>query len=155
MLVTISLLSEVPIWTPESLSAKIAGSGDTLHSHAESKVLNVSNATVHISQNTIVNSDGATKPMLSSTCQDWKPRKVSLALTHSNVQIITEIIKLTPTCVCSRGTDSIGNGIRRSMPRSVKTDPNPFVLKWMVYLLNDHQKPQDLFAKHSKELSHH
>jgi len=40
------------------------------------------------------------------------------------------------------------------MLRSVKTDQNQFVLIGMALLINDYQKPQNLFAKHLQELSH-
>ena len=45
------------------------------------------------------------------------------------------------------------NGIRRSMLRSVRTDPNQSALKWTAILINDCEKPQDLFTKHSQEPS--
>ena len=37
------------------------------------------------------------------------------------------------------------------MPRSMKTDQNQFVLKWMTLLPNDYQKP---LSKHSQKLFH-
>jgi len=142
-----------PIWTPASHSVKTAGSGDTQHFHAESKVPNVSNAMVHTNLNIIKNSDNVVKQTPRSTCQDWKPRKRNHAPTRSNAQIVMETAKQTPISVHFGGTGSIGNGIRGSMLRSVKTDQNQFILMWMALLINDYQKPQNLFAKCSQELS--
>jgi len=61
--------------------------------------------------------------------QDWKPRRVNHAPTHSNVLTAGATTKPTPTSVHFGDTDSIGNGTRKSMPRSMKTDQNQFVLK--------------------------
>ena len=44
-------------------NVKIAGNGDTLHFHAESKVPNVSSIMDYINLTTIVNSVGIAKPM--------------------------------------------------------------------------------------------
>jgi len=59
-------------------------------------------------------------------------KKGNHALTRSNAQIVKEIIKQTPTNVCSGDTGSIGNGNRGSTLRSMKIDPNRFVLKGMA-----------------------
>ena len=76
------------------------------------------------------------------------------APTHSNILTAGETTKLTPTSVCFGDTDSIGNGTRKSMLRSMKTDQNQFVLKWIALLPNDYQKPQKPLSKRSQELSH-
>jgi len=49
-----------------------------------------------------------------------------------------ETTKQTPISVRFEGTGSIGNGIRGSMLRSVKTDQNQFVLMGMALLINDY-----------------
>jgi len=104
--------------------AKIIGSGVMRHSYVESKDQNASNATVLINLNTIGNLDGVVRQMTRSTLQDWKRKKENYALTHSNAQIAKEIIKWTPTNVCSGDTGSIENSNRRSMLRSMKINPN-------------------------------
>jgi len=113
-------------------SVKIAGSGVTRHSHAESKDQNVSNATVLTNPKTIRNLDGVVRQMIRSILQDWKRKKRNHALTHSNAQIAEEIIKQTPTNVHSGDTGSIGNGSKGSILRSVKTGPSQFVWKGMA-----------------------
>jgi len=92
-------------------------------------VPNASNATVLTNLITIENSVGVARQMPRSTCQDWKPRRVNHAPTHSNVLTAEATTKPTPTSVCFGDTDSIGNGTRKSMLRSMKTDQNQFVLK--------------------------
>ena len=145
---------EEPTWTPASHSAKTARSGDIQCSHTESKVPNVSNTMVHTNPNIIENSDGITKQTPRLTCQGYKPRKENHAPTHSNAWIVTETTKQTPISVCFGGTGSIGSGIRGSTLRSITTDQNQFILKWMTLLINNYLKPQNLFTKHSQELSH-
>ena len=147
--------SEEPTWTPEFHSAKTVGSGVTRHSPARSKELSVSNVIVCTNQNTTKNLVGVAKPTPRLTHQGWKPRKASRVLICSSVWTAVVTTKLTPTCVHSRGTDLTGSGTKRDMLRSVSTDPNLFVLKWTAPLPYDYQKPQDFFAKRSKELSHH
>ena len=116
---------------------------------------NTSNATLLTNLITIENLVGVTRQIPRSTRQDWKPRRVNHAPTHSNILTAGATTKLTPTNVCFGDTDSIENGTRKSTPRSVKTDQNQFVLKRMALLPNDYQKPQNLLSKHSQELSHH
>jgi len=111
------------------LSAKTAGNGDTQHFHVESKVPNASNAMVLTNPITIENSVGVARQTSRSTHQDWKPRRVNHAPTHSNVLTAGATTKLTPTSVRFGDTNSIENGTRKSMLRSVKTDQNQFVLK--------------------------
>ena len=154
MLETTSWPFGEPTWTPASHSVKTAGNEVMQHFHAESKVPNVSNATVHTNLNIIENLGGVAKQTPRLTYQGWKPRKENHAPTHSNTWIVAETTKQTPISVCFGGTDSIGNGIRGSTLRSMKTDQNQFVLKWIALLINDYQKPQNLFTKRSQELSH-
>ena len=155
MLATISRPFREPIWTLAFLSAKTAGNGDTQHFRVESKMLNASNAIVLTNPITIENSVGVAKQTPRSTCQDWKPRRVNHAPTHSNVLTAGVTTKLTPTSVHFGDTNSIGNGTRKSMLRSMKTDQNQFVLMWMALLPNDYQKPQKPLSKCSQELSYH
>jgi len=110
-------------------SVKPAGSGVTQHFRAEFKGLNASNAMGHTNQNTTKNLDGAARLTPRSTHQDWKQKKGNHAPTHSSVQTVTETIKQTPTNIHFGVTGSIGNGIRRSTLRSVRTDPNRSALK--------------------------
>ena len=63
MLEGISQLLEVLTWTSEYCNVKIAGNGDTLCSHVEFKVLNVSNVMVLINQKTTTNLDDVARPM--------------------------------------------------------------------------------------------
>ena len=93
--------------------------------------------------------------MPRSTRQDWNPRRVNHAPTHSNVLTAGVTTKLTPTNVRFGDTDSIENDTRKSMPRSVKTDQNQFILKKTALFPNDYQKPQNLLSKCLQELSHH
>jgi len=99
------------------------------HSHAESKIPNASNAMGHTNLNTIRNLAGAARQMPRPTCQDWKQKKENYAPTYSSTRIAKETTKQTPTNVHFGNTGSIGNGIRRSTLKSMKTDPNQFVLK--------------------------
>jgi len=92
-------------------------------------VLNASNATVLTNLITIENSVGVVRQTPRSTHQDWKPRRVNHAPTHSNVLTAEVTTKPTPTSVCFGDTDSIENSTRKSTPRFVKTDQNQFVLK--------------------------
>jgi len=66
-----------------------------------------------------------------------------------------ETTKQTPINVCFGDTGSIGNGIRGSILRSMKTDPNRFVLKGMAEPNNNCEKPENFFAKRLQELPHH
>ena len=154
MLATILWPFGEPIWTLAFLSAKTARNGDMQHFRVESKVPNASNATVLTNLITIKNSVGVARQMPRSTRQDWKPRRMNHAPTHSNVLTAGVTTKPTPTSVCFGDTDLIKNSTRKSMPRSVKTDQNQFVLKWMALLPNDYQKPQKPLSKHLQELSH-
>ena len=124
------------------------------HFCIESKMPNVSNATVLTNLITIENSVSVTRQIPRSTYQDWKPRRVNHAPTHSNVLTAGVTTKPTLTSVCFGDTDSIENGTRKSMLRFVKTDQNQFVLKWTALLSNDYQKPQKPFSKCLQELSH-
>jgi len=110
-------------------SAKTAENGDTQHFRVESKVPNASNAIVLTNPNTIENLVGVARQTPRSTHQDWKPRRVNHTPTHSNVLTAVVTTKPTPTNVCFGNTDLIGNGTRKSTPRSVKTDQNQFILK--------------------------
>jgi len=144
-----------PTWTPAFSSVKTAGNGDTQHFRVESKVPNASNAMVLTNLNTIENSVGVARQMPRSTCQDWKPRRVNHAPTHSNVLTAGATTKLALTNVCFGDTNSIGNSTRKSTLRSVKTDQNQFVLKWTTLLYYDYQKPQKSLSKCTQKLSHH
>ena len=154
MLATSLQLSEKPTWTLEFHSAKIVGSGVTWHSPARSKELSTSNVMVHTNQNTTENLVDVAKPTLRSTHWGWKPRKASCVLIRSSVWTAMVITKLTPTYVRSGGTDLTGSGTKRNILRSVSTGSNLFILKWTAPLPYDYQKPQDFFAKCSKEFSH-
>ena len=154
MLTTTSWPFGEPTWTLAFLSAKTAGNGDTQHFCVESKMPNASNAMVLTNPITIENSVGIARQMPRSTRQDWNPRRVNHAPTHSNVLTVGVTTKLTPTNVHFGDTDSIGNNTRKSTPRSVKTDQNQFVLKKTALLPNDYQKPQNLLSKCLQELSH-
>ena len=147
MLATTSRPFREPTWTLVFLSAKTAGNGDTQHFCVESKVLNMSNATVLTNPITIENSVGIARQMPRLTCQDWKPRRVNHTPTYSNVLTAGATTKLTPTSVCFEDTNLIGNGTRKSMLRSMKTDQNHFILKWTTLLSNDYQKPQKPLSK--------
>jgi len=94
------------------------------HFHAKFKRLNASNAMGRTNWNTTKNLDGTARLMPRSTRQDWKQKKGNHAPTHSSVQTVVETIKQTPTNVRFGVTGSIGNGIRRSILRSMRTDPN-------------------------------
>ena len=57
---------------------------------------------------------------------------------------------------CSSGdTDLTGSGIKKNIPRSVKTDPRQFVLIWTVNANNNCEETQNSFAKHLQELLNH
>ena len=127
-----------PTWTPVSLSAKTAGSGVTLHFHAESKMPNVLNAMSLTNLNIIENSVGAAKQTPSSTHQGWKSRKANYALTCSSAWTVAGITKLTPISVHFGDISSIGNGTRGSMLRSMKTDRNQFVWTWTALPTNNY-----------------
>jgi len=124
------------------------------HSCAESKVQNASNATGHTNLSTIRNLAGAARQTPRLTHQDLKRKKGNYAPTCSSAQIAEETTKWTPINICFGNTGSIENGIRGSMLRSMKTDPNRFVLKRMVEPNNDCEKPQNFFTKCSQELPH-
>ena len=154
MLATTSQSFGEPTWTLVFLSAKTAGNGDMQHFHVESKVPNASNTTVLTNLITIENSVGVARQMPRSTRQDWKPRRVNHAPTHSNVLTAGATTKPTPTSVYFGDTNSMGNSTRKSTPRSMKTDQNQFILKWTALLPNDYQKPQKPLSKRLQELSH-
>jgi len=143
-----------PIWIPAYRSAKIVGSGVMQHSRAESKVQNASNAMGCTNLNTIGNLASAARWTPRLTRQDWKQKKRNHAFTHSSARIAEETTKRTPINVHFGDIGSIGNGIRGSMLRSVKTDPNRFVLKEIVEPNNNCEKPQNFFAKRSQKLPH-
>jgi len=81
------------------------------HSHAKSKKPNASNVMARTNLNTTENLAGVVKLTPRLTHRGWKPRRVNRALIRSNAQIAMVIIKLTPTCVHSGGTDLTGSGI--------------------------------------------
>ena len=89
----------------------------------------------------IVNLDGITRQIKKQTPLDSKQRKGNYAHTHSNVQTVREIIKLTLTNVHSRSTISIGNSSRRNMLRSMKTGSSQFALQGAANFHNDCTKP--------------
>jgi len=134
-------------------SAKTAGSGATLLFCAGLKEPSVSNAIACTSWNTIENLDGATRLMTRSIHQDWKQKKGNLAPTCSSARTVVETILPTPINAHFGATGSTGSGTRENMLRSVRIDLNHFVLKRTTLLINDCGKSQDLFTKHSQELS--
>ena len=122
--------------------------------HAKYKDLDVLNAIVPTSPKTTTNLGGVAKQTESPTLHDLKQRKGSHVLTHSSVWTAEEITKLIPICVHSGDIDLIGSGNKRSMLRSMKTDPSRFVLWRMANLNYDHEKSQNFFAKHPEKLPH-
>ena len=113
----------------------------------------MSNAMAHTSQNTIGNLVGTARPMTKSTYQDLKLKRVNLALTHSNAQIVMETILPTPINACFGIIGSTESGIRKNILRSVKIGLNQSVLKQTKPHANDCRRSQDFFTKHSQELS--
>jgi len=103
----------------------------------------------------IVNLDGITRQMKKQTPLNSKQRKGNHAHTHSNVQTVREITKLTQINVHSGGINSTGNGSRKNMLRSMKTGSNQFALWGVVNVKNDFTKPQNIFAKCPKKFTHH
>ena len=85
----------------------------------------------------IVNLDGITRQIKKQTPLDSKQRKGNYAHTHSNVQTVREIIKLTQINVHSGDIDSTGNGSRKNMLRSMKIGSNQFALWGVVNVKND------------------
>jgi len=134
-------------------SAKTAGSGATLLFCAGFKEPSVSNAIAHTSRNTIENLDGAARLTTRSIHQDWKLKKGNHAPTCSSARTVVETTLPTPINACFGTTGSTGSRTRENMLRSIRIDLNHFVLKRMTLLINDCGKFQDLFAKHSQELS--
>ena len=155
MLVNILQLFEVLTWTPEYHNVKIARNGDTQHSHVGFKVLSISNATDLTNQKTIMNSDSVARQTRRQILHILKQRKESHAHIHSNAPIVRAITKQIQIYIHSEGIDLTGNGIRKSMLRSIKTGSNRFVLSWTVTLNNNFQKSKDFFLKHLKELPHY
>ena len=83
-----------------------------------------------------------------------RQRKVNHAYTLSSTLIVGGTTKLTPTNSLSGDTDSIENGNKRNMLRSVKTRSSQFALQRAVNRKYDSEKPQDFFTKHSQNPSH-
>jgi len=142
-------------WIQVFCNARIAGNEVTQLSRAESKDQNVSNIIVLTSLKTIVNLDGIVRLMTRSTPRGWKWRKVTHVLILSNAQTIEEITKLILTNVCSGDTDLTESSIKENIPRSMKTDPSQFVLRWMANANNDCEETQNSFVKHLQELLNH
>ena len=139
----------MPIWTPVYCSVKTTRSGAMPHFHTEFKEPGMSNAMACISQNTIRNLVGVARPMTKSTHQDSKLKRVNLALTHSNAQIVVETILPTPINACFGIIGSTGSGIRKNILRSMKIGLNQSVLKQTKPHANDCRRSQDFFTKRS------
>ena len=133
-------------------NVKTAGTEVMRHFPAESKNLNVSSAMVLTSWKITKNLDGAVKQMKKQTLLNSKQKKENLAHIHSNVWTVRATIKPTQIYVCSRGINLTRSSNRRSMPRSMKTGSSQFTLWKAVNLNNDYKRPQNLLAKHPKEL---
>ncbi len=80
-------------------------------------------------------------------------KKRNHAPTCSSTQIAKETTKRTPTNVHFGDTGSIGNSIRRSMLRSMKTDSNQFILKGTAQLNNDCEKTSKIFSQNIRKNS--
>ena len=145
---------EEQTWIQMFLNARIVGNGATQLSHVEFKNQNASNAMVPTSLKTIANLGGVARWMTGSTLQGWKQRKENHVLIHSNARTVKEITKRIPTNVCFGDIGLIGSGNKKNMLRSIITDPSWSVLRWMVNLNYNCEKPQNSFAKCSQKLPH-
>ena len=150
----ILLLSEGLTWTQACPNAKTAGGGDMQPFLAKSKILSMSSAMVYTNLRTTMNLGGAAKRTRRQTHLISRQRKANHALTRSNALIVGAITKLTPTSAHFRGINSIENGTKRNMPRSMTTGSNQFALWRVASRKCDFEKPQNPFAKHLQELSH-
>ena len=155
MLVDISQLFEVLIWTPKYHNVKITRNGNTQCFHVEFKIPNVLNTTDSTNQKIIENSDDIIRPMRRQILYILKQRKASHACIHSNTPTVRAITKQTQIFVCSGGIGLTGNGIKRNMLRFMKTGLNRFVQSWTATLNNDLWQLKNFFPKCSKELTHH
>ena len=146
---------EEQTWIQVFLNARIVGNRATRLSCVEFKNQNISNAMVSTSLKTIANSGGVARQMTRSTLQGCKQRKENYVLIHSNAQTVEEITKQIPTNVRFGDTGLIGSGNKKNMLRSMITDPSQFVLRWMVNLNYDCEKPQNSFTKCLQKLPYH
>ena len=122
------------------------------HFYTEFKDPNASNVTDHINQRIIVNSVGVAKPMRRQTHYVWKQSEVNHIHTHSNVPIVKTTTKQTSICVCSKGTGSTANSIRRNTLRSMKTGQSQFVLSGIV-THNDLWQLKNFFSEYPQKFS--
>jgi len=94
---------------------------------AISRAPSVSSVIVLIRLKIIINSGGAVKQMRKQILLTSRQKKANFVHIHSSAPIVVEITKWTPTYVCSRGIDSIANGISRNIKKFMKTDQTQFI----------------------------
>ena len=152
MLASILLLLGMLTWIQAFPNVKTVRSGVMWHFPTESKGLSALSAMVLTNQKITENLNGAAKQTKKQILLDLKQRKENLAHIYLNVWTVGETIKLTQICVCSRDIDSTRSDNRRNIPRSMKTGSSQFALQEAVNLNNDYKRPQNLLAKHLKEL---
>ena len=140
----------VPTWTLASLSARIVGSRVIRPEFAEFKDQNILNAMVLISWIIIGSLLGVAKLTLKLTYLDSKHRRVSLALTHSNVSTIRDLTPLTQLNAYSGNTISTKSSTPRNTLISRKPGENPSTLT-RVKQENDFKRLKNLFSKCSQE----
>jgi len=109
-------------------NAKIVGDGDIQLFHVEHKGPNISSIIALINWKTTMSLAGVVKPMQKQTPLILKLKRANHAPTPSNVQIVMVIIKWIQLHVCSGRIDSIRNGSKRNIQRSVKTGSNQSIL---------------------------
>ena len=109
-------------------NAKIVGDGDIQFFHVEHKGPNASSVIAFINWKTTASLAGVVKPMRKQTPLISKPKRANHAPIPSNVQIVMVIIKWIQLHVHSGKIDSIRNGSKRNIWRSMKTGSSQAIL---------------------------
>ena len=127
MLEASSLQFVMLTWTLKYYSVKTVGNKIIYQICVEFKGLNTSSVMALIKSSITTNLCGVAKLMIRLTLLDSKPRRVSLAPTHSNVQTARVNIKQTQLIVLSGSTGLTRNNILRNTLNFEKIESNQFI----------------------------